>query len=374
MHPGFSILPFHFHFSLIFLKVASTLTRFISRPGTLHAFLIVEKTLLQERGQFDSDAFLPEWMERASQSESDADAFQSAVDIFRYNNGGEPIINKPKTIRDTKNVLQVTTRTLQSEHTAIPSQSFLLVMIEDITPALVELLGSIYSIDPLFFEDHIRDPWIRKDPMLMFSAKRRGWFRIKHVRRVNYSDNARYEARKLYNVNRRGELFHWRNIPRSGDETVLVETWTRIWIGKNLQSPSTTVAVVLLDYLEHVDGSSASRTHDSIFNRSDTGDLPDESRSRHSWYDTILHHTTHCSWFIVSQKSFHLDLISIVCPVLYAICGEWLQICESVKAEIKREECFYPNPDPVRQENRIIEDPEAMGKWRDAIESWRDGH
>jgi hypothetical protein len=135
-----------------------------------------------------------------------------------------------------------------------------LFLVEDLSREVIEMLGSKFDIDPLFFREQIvdynwfntRDPWAMA-PSLMASMRHRNWFRMRNVRlRYFTSDqsfqNAQMES-KTFNVQRRldDDENTWRYMDKVGATIALTRTKTSIWIGNNGPNGRGTIGIVLLD-------------------------------------------------------------------------------------------------------------------------------
>ena len=143
------------------------------------------------------------------------------------------------------------TATLQTSlETSLPSAekpAIRLVVAEDLSRDLVELLGSTYDIDPLFFLSHIsdylfhntRDRWVEL-PDLDVDARQRSHFNVQYLRaRYFKTQESFYEAEQesgSFNVLRRLDSDRSRKrlqntlLDTSGASVTLSRSKTSIWI------------------------------------------------------------------------------------------------------------------------------------------------
>jgi hypothetical protein len=160
------------------------------------------------------------------------------VAILDISKSGERI-NGPTKCRSTKE--------LEDSLAQVPSEksSTRIIIVEDLSRSVVELLGAKFDIDPHFFREHIddytwyniRDRWMV--PRSLNSTQRyRDWFQIQHVRPRIYQTSDLYETAlrtsNTFNVYRRPDSDE--NQFKSLDEDSLValsRTKTSIWIRRN---------------------------------------------------------------------------------------------------------------------------------------------
>ena len=145
-----------------------------------------------------------------------------------------------------------------------------LFIVEDLSQRVIELLGTRFDIDPLFFREQIddyvwhnlRDPWMNP-PSLTSSTKQRSWFRLRNMRLRYHKTEASYGDTRLeanqWNVLRRpdNDSNHWAHMDEvARDENgaivskavvSILRTRTTIWIGKDKKCGNGTVGIVLLD-------------------------------------------------------------------------------------------------------------------------------
>jgi hypothetical protein len=171
---------------------------------------------------------------------------------YRPAENPQPIsIETPEVLRDT----------LQSlSHDRLKDPPLRLFIVEDLSQQVIELLGSRFDIDPLFFREQIedyvwhntRDPWAAP-PSLVSNMKHRHWFRMRNVRLRYYSSENEFQKSRLeanaWNVLRRpdNDENHWHYQDRKGAVVSIMRTRTTMWVGKDRKCGNGTVGIVLLD-------------------------------------------------------------------------------------------------------------------------------
>ncbi|KAF3807717.1 hypothetical protein GCG54_00007450 [Colletotrichum gloeosporioides] len=137
-----------------------------------------------------------------------------------------------------------------------------LIVAEDLSRDLVELLGSFYDIDPQFFRSHIddylfhspRDPWVDL-PSLDVDARQRNYFTLQYLRARYFETEADFEVAEydsgIFNVLRRIDSDRSRRrlkdglLDKLGDSITLTRSKTSLW-WKPRKDPSELVTAILL--------------------------------------------------------------------------------------------------------------------------------
>lgn len=111
-------------------------------------------------------------------------------------------------------------------------------VVEDLSREVIEMLGSRFKMDHLFFREQIevhtwlsiRDPRATT-PNLIANSKRRNWFCVRNVRLRYFSSREQFEGSWLesnqFNVVRRPFA------DGSSSFVSIIQTRTTIWIGKD---------------------------------------------------------------------------------------------------------------------------------------------
>lgn len=260
-----------------------------------------------------------------------------------------------------------------------------LFIVEDLSQQVIELLGSRFDIDPMFFREQIeeyvwhnvRDPWAQP-PSLMSNMKHRSWFRIRNVRlRYHKSKeeftNAHLEA-NAWNVLRRpdNDENHW-NYQDAKDAVIsIMRTRTTMWIGKDKQCGNGTVGVVLLDpttsqgqplWYDRTNWLPTPKMHDRP--------IPTVKQSE-SWYKDIVNMTAAFPWFELAH-GHEINPQVLAKPTLYTICAEWLVVCDYVRARLSQIEWELEMPRLFRSKGDAIDTSlKRLHIWRRQIPVFRE--
>lgn len=119
---------------------------------------------------------------------------------------------------------------------------------------------------------------------------------------------------------------------RAGRAIRIEESQTSIWISEG-QIASETIAIVLLDYTSP-NPAPIANIRDVCIVMPDLDEILDTSSelsTTRMWYDDVVDMTLRYPWFEACGNHENIDMQSVVCPSLYAICGEWLEVCNMAK-------------------------------------------
>ncbi|KAL6708729.1 hypothetical protein ACN47E_002425 [Coniothyrium glycines] len=259
-----------------------------------------------------------------------------------------------------------------------------LFVVEDLSRDVIELLGSRFDIDPLFFREQIddyvwhntRDPWAMP-PNLMSNMKHRQWFRLRNIR-FRYHDSAddlkaAQKETNSWNVLRRpdDDFNHWHYADKPGAVVSMLRTRTTIWIGKDQKSNNGTVGIILLDPTE-------SHGKPLWYDRTNWLPVPKMSmqtpniQSSVSWYADIVQMTKLFPWVEMAEGHV-IDAQVLAKPTLYTICAEWLVACDYVKARLGQIERELELPDVFRSKGDAIDSSlKRLHVWRRSIPVFRE--
>ncbi|KAF1836636.1 hypothetical protein BDW02DRAFT_222005 [Decorospora gaudefroyi] len=290
----------------------------------------------------------------------------------------------PRTIPiQTSSALQETLQALSHEHWEAPPLR--LFVVEDLSQQVIELLGSRFDIDPLFFREQIddyvwhntRDPWAMP-PSLMSSMKYRQWFRMRNVRLRYFRsekefEQSRYEA-NTWNVLRRpdNDENHWHYQDGEGAIVSIMRTRTTVWIGKDSACGNGIVGIVLLD-------PTVSQGRPLWYDRSNWLPTPKMGtqtypsiKSSVSWFEDIVQMTTAFPWFELT-KGHEINAQVLAKPTIYTICAEWLVVCDYVKARLSQIEWELEMPRLFRSKGDAIDSSlKRLHTWRRQIPVFRE--
>jgi Mg2+ and Co2+ transporter CorA len=261
-----------------------------------------------------------------------------------------------------------------------------LFIVEDLSQQVIELLGSRFDIDPMFFRDqvddfvwhNVRDPWAQP-PSLQSNMKHRQWFLMRNVRMRYYKtfndfEKARDEAAS-WNVQRRpdDDENHWKFADSDGAVVSTMRTRTALWVGKDKQCDNATVGILLVD-------PTTSHGQPLWYDRSNWLPVPKmhdppshnpPSRLSESWYKDILSMTKSFPWFDAPNPSTSTSMMNahvLAKPALYTICAEWLIVCDYVKTRLSQIERELEMPHLFRSKGDAIESSlKRLHTWRRQI-------
>ncbi|KAK4954950.1 hypothetical protein LTR10_007142 [Elasticomyces elasticus] len=139
-----------------------------------------------------------------------------------------------------------------------------LIISEDLSRDVVELLGSKYDIDPLFFRSHIddylfhntRDPWVEL-PDLDVVTRQRCHFNVQYLRARYFKTDESFKKAEQdsgsFNVLRRLDSDRSRRqlqntlLDMSGASVTLTRSKTSLWVKPRLNPQEPIVAILLVD-------------------------------------------------------------------------------------------------------------------------------
>lgn len=252
-----------------------------------------------------------------------------------------------------------------------------LFVVEDLSQQVIELLGSRFDVDPLFFREQIgdnvwhntRDPWAMP-PTLISSTKQRSWFRLRNLRlRYHTSDESYKSAVKqanTWNVSRRpdNDNNHWNYKDEKGSIVTLLRTRTTIWTGKDTRCGNGTVGIILLDpTIKEGTPLWYDRTNWLPTTGMGQGPPPVVDLSK-SWYEDVIQMTTAYPWFeVVSGHKIEPQVLT--CPTLFTVCAEWLVVCDYINTRLSQVEWELEMPEVFRSKGDMIESSlRRLATWR----------
>ncbi|KAF2031733.1 hypothetical protein EK21DRAFT_99466 [Setomelanomma holmii] len=302
-----------------------------------------------------------------------------AVTFVEYRPAVKP---KPRDIASPSELKELLQSISQEPSKDIPLRLFI---VEDLSQQVIELLGSRFDIDPMFFREQIdeyvwhnvRDPWAQP-PSLMSSMKHRNWFRLRNMRLRYYKTDEEFQKARLeanqWNVLRRpdNDENHW-NYQDSKEAVVsIMRTRSAMWIGKDKECGNATVGIIVVD-------PTVSQGQPLWHDRSNWLPLPGMHAPSYpvvkqsvSWYRDIVNMTAAFPWFEVAN-GHDINLQVLAKPALYTICAEWLIVCDYVKARLSQIEWELEMPDLFRSKGDVIESSlRRLHTWRRQIPVFRE--
>jgi len=260
-----------------------------------------------------------------------------------------------------------------------------LLVVEDLSRDVIEILGTAFDIDPFFFRDQIdeygwyntRDPWANP-PSLMAAIRDRKWFRIRNVRLHYFAskkdfEEARHES-NLFNVLRRpdDDQNHWQYLDKPGAVVSLTRTKTSVWTGKTGKDGDITIGIVLVDPTITL-GTPIWHGHSNWQPTSSMYTTGITATSNSSLYNEILDKTRSFPWF-APQSQGELSVEGIIAkPALYAAVAEWLILCDYMKARLGQIEWELEKPGRFRSKGDAIDASlSRLHVWRRVIPLYRE--
>lgn len=295
---------------------------------------------------------------------------RTKVTFIEYQPDVAPVdetIGKPERLREVLNRLK---------HEGTKASPLRLFVVEDLSQQVIELLGSHFDIDPLFFREQIgdnvwqntRDPWAMPQNLLS-TTKQRSWFRLRNLRLQYHTSKKSYETAvqqaSTWNVKRRpdDDNNHWNYKDAEGSIVSLLRTRTTIWIGEDTKYGKGTVGVIVLD-------PSLGVGNPLWYGRTNWLPTSVESTKRQkidlskSWYEDILQMTLAYPWFEV-VSGHKVEPQCLTCPTLFTVCAEWLVVCDYINTRLSQVEWELELPEVFRSKGDIIESSlKRLVTWR----------
>jgi hypothetical protein len=291
-----------------------------------------------------------------------------------------PFPTEFKDIENLKGALQVMPATTFHP---LPSDgpSVKVLIVEDLSRNVIEFLGSRFKVNPSFFVAYIgnRGSYAvsgNKGCISVPSVTPQQWFQIQNVRlRYHQSRESFQDAcanAMAFNVYRMPS--HGISKTQSSKECFSVtNTLTSIWMGKDREHPCGTIGIVLVDptvnegILISIDQGTYFQTPDLDSISSSLNDQPS------SWCEDIVQMTYR---HLGSKPLATLDALSVhaaICPSAFAICAEWLSVCDFIRvaiAEVERLNGVSSRPNSIK--DYIDTAFDLLSAWQNGIPKWRD--
>ncbi|KAI8935847.1 hypothetical protein NX059_007364 [Plenodomus lindquistii] len=306
-------------------------------------------------------------------------AHRTKINFIEYQPAAAPVTT-PIT---TSMALKETLHALSHDQSKAPPLR--LFIVEDLSQQVIELLGSRFDIDPLFFREQIdeyvwhntRDPWAMP-PSLMSNMKHRPWFKMRNIRlRYHSSEDEFHKSRveaNSWNVLRRpdNDENHWHYQDKDGAVVSILRTRTTMWIGKDKKCGNGTVGIVLLD-------PTVSQGQPLWYDRTMWLPTPKMGaqviphiKSSVSWFEDICQMTKVFPWFELSE-GHPINAQVLAKPTLYTICAEWLVVCDYVRSRLSQIEWELELPRLFRSKGDAIDTSlKRLHVWRRQVPVFRE--
>jgi hypothetical protein len=275
------------------------------------------------------------------------------------------------------------------EEIATPVQSGLvqertlkLFLVEDLSTDVVELFGSRFGIDPLFFGSHYSGPMRLSletpskgsfEPMRLKATKRkRNWFQMENVRLLPKPMCHGLVRRQRENA----PLQVVRNIERDSDRSEggftfeLMRTQTSFWIDEDRHDRHTLVAVVLVDPTPRRITRDREPFRDEGISGLSTTSTP--RLTLRSWWERIVRLTTEYLELQVSETQGGIDQMAIVYPAVMTVCAEWICLCRLFETLLEEvETVFNTASTPLSRVSQIEKSIAEATIWSGQLPKWR---
>ncbi|TRX88044.1 hypothetical protein FHL15_011046 [Xylaria flabelliformis] len=244
-----------------------------------------------------------------------------------------------------------------------------LILVEDLSRQVIEILGAKFDIDPNFFRDHIddyswyniRDRWM-VPTNLTASVWRQKWIRVRFVRPRYFRtkellQKAREESAR-FNIYRRPEddLNQWPEIDGEG-VVGLTRTKVSMWVDHSSSENSQTIGVILVDptvkegypmWYGYRNWAPTPSFHNRL-------KPPPHGPPRTSLFEDLDYWIRNNSQFSSSENSsYGVPAIIALEPMISLICGEWLIICEYIKTRLGQIEWRLNYPNEFRVDSDLV--------------------
>jgi hypothetical protein len=249
------------------------------------------------------------------------------VTLLEYVDGQHPTETSVTAAKDLNNLLEATA--LSSTPEATSSPPLRVYIVEDLSQQVIELLGSRFAIDPLFFREQVGDLDYCTSPIPpvpSVGSKHRQWLSLRHVRLRQFGlhNSPPLTSPGAWNVTRTLRLSH--------ENVSIIETNTAIWLGKDKRCHDTFVCIVLVDPPMN-QGSPLWNDRTNWLSMPDLDTIPSPLPFKHS--DSLYRDIVQFSIAYPLSKSLNSTALrgrqGFVNPAIYTICSDWLLLCRYIK-------------------------------------------
>jgi hypothetical protein len=303
------------------------------------------------------------------------------ITLLDYSPGQTSLTRSIKDVDRLKEVLaELPVSHTTPENKQAPLRIFI---VEDLSRQVIELLGSRFGVDPLFFREHIechswqgvRDPWATT-PDLTSNVRRRPWFSVRNLRlryhRTKASFSKAYSETASWNIKRRceddGNYFKYQD--HADAVVAMTLTCSTIWVGKDTSWSEAPVGIVLVD-------PTVTEGCPLWYGRGNWQPMPDHDvlwpvtndLNSASWFTDIVNATTTFPWFkdtvAPSPTRPNLDLRAVVLPTLYTTCAEWHLVTSYITARLSQIE--YTFQGSLQNSAAIDQSLTQLDTWRRCV-------
>ncbi|KAH5583284.1 hypothetical protein HBI24_109380 [Parastagonospora nodorum] len=286
----------------------------------------------------------------------------------------KPTFTSVGKVEDLRTALATESRTLQGFH-GNDQPTMRLYIVEDLSTDVVELLGSRYNIDPLFFSTQYDFPDYGKGGLtealrLQVSKKHRKWFYIDNVRMYESGDERFWWEENdnnisEFNVQRRVSSHI---VGKNQDGISILSTRTAFWLEKDGKG-GPMVGVVLVDPTTRL---FHGHYRDKSITRPTTTSESKQTRAQATWYSDIVEIS---SRFLGNQPfppGTAINLMAVVYPATVAVCAEWLKVCRLYSVFLDQIESEFISPSDSGPKRSMIDKAlNTLTRLRKYLPNWR---
>ncbi|KAG4285112.1 hypothetical protein FPRO06_06372 [Fusarium proliferatum] len=260
-------------------------------------------------------------------------------------------------------------------------------VVEDLSRGIIETVGSKFDIDPTFFRSHIddyswyniRDRWM-DPPTLKARIKHQNWTQVRFVRPRYFKTRESFQKGRdesnRFNVFRRPDDGQNQWPYMDGEAVVgIMRTKISIWISKDDSLDSGVTGIVLVDptvkegfplWHGYQNWVPIPEMHETA--------SPPSGAPRTSLFEDVIYWILKYPWSpSLSETTYLQNLRTIMQPILYLTCAEWLIICQYIKSRLGQIEWELSNPSEFYKDTYIIDKSlERLHTWRRHIPFYRE--
>ncbi|KAF5632728.1 metal ion transmembrane transporter [Fusarium sp. NRRL 52700] len=263
--------------------------------------------------------------------------------------------------------------------------SLRLLIVEDLSRGVIEMLGSKFDIDPAFFRSHIddyswyniRDRWM-EPPNLRARKNHQNWTQVRFVRPRYFKTRESFQKGRdesnRFNVFRRpdDDQNQWPYMD-GGAVVGITRTKISIWISKD-DSPDSGITVLVDPTVQ--EGFPLWHGYQSWapIPGMHKAALPPSGTPLMSLFEDVIYWMSKYPWTIsLPQTTYLQNLRTVMQPILYLTCAEWLIICQYIKSRLGQIEWELSNPGEFYKDTQIIDKSlERLHTWRRHIPFYRE--
>ncbi|KAK3067250.1 hypothetical protein LTR53_015992, partial [Teratosphaeriaceae sp. CCFEE 6253] len=254
-----------------------------------------------------------------------------------------------------------------------------LVIAEDLSRDLVELLGSTYDIDPLFFLSHIgdylfhntRDRWVEL-PDLDVDARQRSHFNVQYLRARYFKTPGSFTKAEQqsgsFNVLRRLDSDRSRKLLQNtlldvnGASVTLTRSKTSVWIKENDDPREPIIAILLVD--PTVDEGCPLWGGYRPFSKTPSmhSQQPVDAPTRTSLFKDIIYWSRRMSAKDLAEV--RADPRAIAVPMFRLVLAEWRTVLKYMVTMLGKIEWEFENPHWGESPSEIESSLKKLSPWR----------